>query len=123
MAAPETLKEWKVAITSVRQEYESIEEQQDYKTVLGIIYRERGILMDIEKAKDNFDKNRKSKCFNYNVYGHMVKDCKKPKKERNTKKCYKYEKIEHITKNCRSGRKMKNRSVQKNTDTKSNDKE
>ena len=32
IVAPETLKEWKVAITSVEQEYESIEGQQDYKT-------------------------------------------------------------------------------------------
>jgi len=38
IAAPETLKEWKVAIISVRQGYESTEGQQDYRTVLGIIY-------------------------------------------------------------------------------------
>jgi len=32
IVAPETLKEWKVAITSVRQGYKSMEECQDYKT-------------------------------------------------------------------------------------------
>ena len=37
--------------------------------------------MNIGKAKDNFDKDGKPKCFNYNVYGYMIKDCRKPKKE------------------------------------------
>ena len=32
IAAPETLKEWKIAITSVRQVYESTEERNNYKT-------------------------------------------------------------------------------------------
>ena len=32
IAAPETLKEWKVVITSVGQGYESIEGQHNYKT-------------------------------------------------------------------------------------------
>ena len=40
-----------------------------------MIYRGRGIPMDIEKAKDNFDKDGKLKCFNCNTYGHIVKDC------------------------------------------------
>ena len=31
IVAPETLKEWKIAITSVRQEYESTEEQKNMK--------------------------------------------------------------------------------------------
>jgi len=30
IAAPESLKKWKVAITSVEQEYESTKEYQDY---------------------------------------------------------------------------------------------
>ena len=42
-------------------------------------YRRRDASMDIRKAKDNFDKDRKPKCFNYNICRHMVKDCKKPK--------------------------------------------
>ena len=77
----ETLKEWKVAIISVRQEYKSTKEQQDYRIALGITYGGQGIPIDMGKANDNFDKNGKLKCFNCNIYGHMVKNCKKPKKE------------------------------------------
>ena len=36
----ETLKEWKVAITSVGQEYKSTEGRHNYKTSTGMIYRE-----------------------------------------------------------------------------------
>ena len=35
---PESLKEWKVAITSVVQGYESTEGRYDYKTSTGTIY-------------------------------------------------------------------------------------
>ena len=44
-------------------------------------YGERDTPMDIGKAKDNFDKDRKPKYFNYNVYGHMAKYCRKSKKK------------------------------------------
>ena len=40
MAMPETLKEWKVAITSVGQGYESTEGQHNYKISTGTTYRE-----------------------------------------------------------------------------------
>jgi len=40
IAVPETLKEWKVAITSVGQGYKSTEGQQDYKTGTGTAYGE-----------------------------------------------------------------------------------
>jgi len=59
--------------------------------------------MDIGKARKNFEKDGKSKCFNYNIYEHIAKDCRKPKKKRDTRKCYKYNKIEHITKDYRTG--------------------
>ena len=61
--------------------------------------------MDIGKARDNFDKDRKLKYFNYNTYRHIAKDCQMLKKEQDTRKCYKYEKIEHIAKDCRSEKK------------------
>ena len=38
MAAPNTLKEWKVVITSVEQGYKSMESQHDYKTEMGMIF-------------------------------------------------------------------------------------
>ena len=74
IATPETLKEWKIAIISVGQGYESIEGRQDYKTSTGIIYSRQGQPMDIRKYNDNF-KNRELKCFNCNKYGHMAKEC------------------------------------------------
>ena len=77
----DTLKEWKVAITSVGQEYEYMEGRQDYKIGTRTTYRERNIPIDIGKSKDNFNKDRKLKYFNCNVYRYMAKDCKKPKKK------------------------------------------
>jgi len=78
---PETLKEWKVAITSVGQGYKSTEGRHDYKTGTGTTYGGRGQPMDIGKSNDNF-KDRKPKCFNCNKYGHMAKECQLEKKER-----------------------------------------
>ena len=85
IAALEMLRKWKVTITSVEQKYEYIESWQDYKTGTGTIYRERDISINIGKAKDNFDKDGKPKCFNCNVYEYMIKNCRKPKKEWDTK--------------------------------------
>jgi len=42
IVAPETLKEWKVAITLVSQGYESTEERNSYKTSTGITYEGQG---------------------------------------------------------------------------------
>ena len=68
----------------------------------------REAFMDTGKFKDNYNKNRKSKCFNYNVYRHMAKDCQKPKKEKETRKWYRYNKIEYLVKDCRLEKRMKN---------------
>ena len=73
IAMPNTLKEWKVVITSVRQGFESTEKQNNYKTSTGTTYRGRGQPMDIRKSNKNF-KNGKPKCFNYNKYEHMAKE-------------------------------------------------
>jgi len=80
IAMPETLKEWKVVITSVGQGYKSMEGRHDYKTNTGITSGEQGQPMDIGKSNDNF-KNGKPKCFNCNKYGHMAKECQLKKKE------------------------------------------
>ena len=42
IVAPETLKEWKMVITLVEQEYEFIEGRQDYKIGTEMIYEEQG---------------------------------------------------------------------------------
>jgi len=42
IAVPETLKEWKMAITLVGQRYESIEGQNNYKTGTGTTYGGQG---------------------------------------------------------------------------------
>ena len=88
IAASESLKEWKIAITLVRQGYKSTERHQDYKTGTGTTY------------------NRKLKCFNYNKYGHMVKECWK-KKEKEMRKCFKCNREEHIAKDCKRKQSMK----------------
>lgn len=75
IAAPETLKEQKMAITSVRQEYKSTESRYDYRTGIGVTYGGKRVPIDIGKSRDNFDKDGKPKFFNYNTYRHMTKDC------------------------------------------------
>jgi len=77
---PETLKEWKVAIMSVEQGYESMEGQHNYKTSTGTTYSGRGQPMDIGRTNNNF-KDGKPKCFNCNKYGHIARDCQGKKKE------------------------------------------
>jgi len=83
----ETLKEWKVAIISVGQGYESTEGQNNYKTGIGMTYRGQEQPMDIGKSNDNF-KDEKPKSFNCNKYSHMTKECWK-KKEKEIRKCFK----------------------------------
>jgi len=70
-----------VVITSVGQGYEFMASKQNYRTETRMIFRERGAPINIRKAKDNFDKDGKPKCFNCNIYKHMAKRCQKPKKE------------------------------------------
>jgi len=38
---------------------------------LGITYERREASIDIEKVKDNYDKDGKPRCFNYNIYDVM----------------------------------------------------
>ena len=115
IAAPETLKKWKVAITSVGQEYESTEGLYDYKTEIGTTYGGRGLFMDIGKLKENFN-NGKPRYFNCNLYEYIVKDCWRLKKEKDNRKYYKYKCIGYITKDCRT-KQMKNQSFQEETNT------
>jgi len=111
IAMPKTLKEWKVAITSVGQGYESTEGRHDYKTGTGTTYGGRGQPMDIGKSNNNF-KDGKPKCFNCNKYGHMAKECQAEKKECETRTCFKCKKKGHITKDCKGKQTMKKRKIQ-----------
>jgi len=67
--------------------------------------------MDIGRSDNNF-KDGKLKCFNYNKYGHMAKECQAEKRERDTRTCFKCEKKGHIAKNCKGKQTMKKRKIQ-----------
>ena len=122
IAMSESLKECKVAITSVGQGYESTEEQHDYKTSVRMTYREWEQPIDIGKSNENF-KDRKPKCFNSNKYEHMAKKCWSKKKEWETRTCFKYNKKEHIARDCKRKQIMKKRKVQEESDNEDDKKE
>ena len=94
------LKKWKMVITSVGQGYELMEGWYDYRTSIGMTYGGWGIPMNIGKTKNNYNKEGRPKCFNYNKYRHMVKKCWKSK-EKNPRKCFKCERVDYITKDCK----------------------
>ena len=123
IVAPETLKEWKIVIISVGQGYKSTESRHNYRIGIEIIYGGREIPMEIGKSKDNYDKDKKPRCFNCNLYRHIAKDCWKLKKEKEIKRCYKCDKVEHLAKNSRIEQKMKNRNVQEELDYEDNNKQ
>ena len=122
IAMPKTFKEWKVAITSVGQGYESTEGRHDYKTNTGTIYGGRGQPMDIGKSNNNF-KDGKPKCFNCNKYRHMAKECWAERKEWETWMCFKCNKKGHIAKDCKGKQMMKKRKIQEESDDEDNKKE
>jgi len=101
-----------VAITTVGQGYKSTESRHDYKTNTGITFGGKGALMNIGKSRNNFDKNGKPRYFNCNLYGHLAKECRRPKKERETRKCYNCNKQGHLAKDCKSKQLMNNRRNQ-----------
>ena len=67
--------------------------------------------MDIGKSRNNFDKNRKPRYFNYNLYRHLAKECRRPKKEREIRKYYKCDKQGHLAKDCKFKQLMKNKRI------------
>ena len=106
IAIPESLKEWKIAITSVGQGYESTKGCHDYKTSSGVTYSRQGQPMDIGRFNNNF-KDGKPKYFNCNKYEYIAKECQAKKKEQETRKCFKYYKEGHITKDCKGKQTIK----------------
>ena len=103
------------------QEYKSTEEQHDYKTSTGTTYEGQGQPIDIEKSNNNF-KNGKPKCFNYNKYSHIAKECRSKKKEQETRTCFKCDKERHIAKNCKGTQLMKKQKIQEESDNKDDNK-
>ena len=77
IAILETLKKQKVAITSVRQEYESMESQHNVKVIFRFsnIYECSFIFIDSFCFCFCFEKDGKPRYFNYNIYRHIAKDC------------------------------------------------
>ena len=86
----------------------------------GTTYSGQGQPMDIRKRNDNF-KDGKPKCFNYNKYGHMAKECWMKKKEKETRKCFKYNKEEYIAKDYKGKQSMKKQKIQEESDNKNDD--
>ena len=74
------------------------------------------MLMNIEKIWGSFNKQGRPKCFNCNTYKYMARECKKPKKSRETRKYYKYDKVGHLAKDYRFKQKMIIRKNQEKTD-------
>ena len=123
MAVPESLKEWKTAITSVEQKYKSTESWHNYKTETGITFEGKEVPMNIGKSKDNFNKDVKPRCFDCNIYKHIAKEYQKPRKNKETRKCYKCEKVGYLAKDCRLEQKMKTRSIKEESDNEDDDNE
>jgi len=61
-------------------------------------------------------------CFNYNIYGHLAKECRRPKKNKEMRRYYKCDKVGYLAKDCRSEQKMKVRRNQEDSDEEDNDK-
>ena len=68
--------------------------------------------MNIGKSRNNFDEKGKLRCFNCNIFGHMARECKKPKRDKETRNCYTYNKEGHLAKDYKSKQLMKNRRSQ-----------
>ena len=70
--APKSLKQQKVAITVVEQEYKWTNICYNYRTGSGITYREMGKSMEIERQRNNTEEH-KPKYYNCNKFGYCHK--------------------------------------------------
>ena len=71
--APKSLKQQKVAITTVGQGYKWTNIYYDYRTGSGITYEEIDKPMEIGQQRNN-KQGHKPKCYNCNKFRHMTKD-------------------------------------------------
>jgi len=78
--------------------------------------------MDIVKSQDNFYKDGKPKCSNCDIYRHLAKECRRLKKDKETRRYYKCDKVGYLAKDCRSAQKMKIRRSQEDSDDEDNNK-
>ena len=73
--APQTLEQWKVAITAVGQGYEWTSIRYDYQTGSGITYGGMEKPMEIGRGKQL--KYSRGHCYNCNKEGHTARYCPK----------------------------------------------
>ena len=100
---PKSYEEWKETIMSVGQGYEATDQRaKDKKTATGVTYGGMGQPMEIGRTRHIFNDKGEPKCYNCGVFGHIAKDCSKPKQIT----CYNCGKNGHIAKECR-GKKVK----------------
>ena len=111
-----------MAITLVEQGYESMKGQHDYRTSIGTTYGGWGMSMNIDKTKDNYNKERRLKYFNCNKYRHIAKECWK-KKEKNPRKCFRCKKVGHIAKDCKEKQQTKTRNIKEELDNEEKEKD
>ena len=89
---------------SVGQGYETTDHHiKDKRTATGVTYGGMGQLMEIGCVKHIFNDQGKPKCYNWGQFGHIVRNCPKPRKVT----CYNCSKEEHIAKDCRGPKKVK----------------
>ena len=100
-SVPETLDEWITTIESVGRGYETADlrhERIDKPTPTGITYGGTGQPMEIGRKKFEWNDKGEPKCYKCGTFGHMGKNCTKPK---NTGvKCYSCGKFGHMAKQC-----------------------
>ena len=111
---PITYTDWKKAILSVGQGYESTETPQQ-RTGTGITYGGTGQPMEIGRQMPAFNEKGQPKCFKCNKYGHMAKECRGGN-VKGGRKCYNCDKEGHFSKNCRAPRKNRIRSMAEEED-------